>query len=105
MLISSARTWVNARTKLRRAMDSKRAKPEDVEKARAAVGKAAGDLETAVRRFDQSVKKPYNGRSNFNLGDVAGAIAKVAGGIEQAVRAKKDTPLRGVVIDTDGESV
>jgi len=105
MLIASARAWVVARTRLRRAMDSKKARPEDVEAARKVVGKASADLEAAVRRFDQSVKTPHNGRSNLNLGDIAGAVAKVAGGIEQAVRARKGGPVRVEVIDTDGETV
>jgi len=104
-LIAAARTWVGARTKLRHVLDSKRARPEDVEKARTVVGKAANNLESAVRKFDQSVKTPYNGRSRFNLGDLAGAIAKVAGGVEQAVRSRKGVAPRVEVIDTDGETL
>lgn len=105
MLIAANRTWVAARTRLRRVMDSKKARPEDVEAARKALGKASTDLETAVRRFDHSVKTPHSGGKSLNLGDLAGAVAKMAGGIEQAVRARKGAPPRVEVIDTDGETV
>lgn len=104
-LIASARAWVTARAKLRQALDSKRAKPQDIEKAREAVGKTANSLEKAVRAFDQSVKMPYKGRSRISLGDLAGAVAKIAGGVEQAVKVKKSAFSRVEVIDTDGETL
>lgn len=104
-MIAAARSWVGARVRLRNALDSKRAKPSDVEKAREEVGKRAHDLEKAVRAFDRAAKTPYKEQKRISLGDIAGAVAKLAGGVEQAVKIRKGVLDRTQVIDTDGEAL
>ena len=103
-LISSAREWAKARSKYRRAVDSRRSTPRSVEDARQVCIKLAADLETCIRVFDEVVKMPYaRKKRNINWAELAGAVAKIAGGVEQAVKGR--TPLRAEVIDTKGEPV
>lgn len=101
-LIWAARVWVKSRQKYRKAVDSKKATPADVEKAKRECIQASLALETAVTSFDKIAKKPYRKRNPVDWAQVAGVISKFAGGVEDALK-QKNAPIHAKVIDTKGE--
>jgi len=110
-LIDSARKWARSRARLRRLADSKRATPAAIKKAQRENAAAAKKLEGAVRRFDDATKGQIpRGKKKLpiNWGEVAGAVAKIAGGVEQAVKSPGTSsfgPGQVEVIEVDGVPV
>lgn len=112
-LISAARSWAKTRARLRRLADSRKATEGDIKKAHAANQRSAKKLELAVKRFDDATRGmiPRSRTKKVNWAEVAGAVAKIAGGVEQAVKGNHVLPPSAgtvgftEVIEVDGVPV
>lgn len=105
-LIAAARHWVKLRLQLKRLLDSKSAKPEDVKKAQQLGAAASAQLERAVLDFDRIVQMPpKRPKKPIDWVKVFGAISNVAGGIEKAAQSRQADVIEAQVIDTDGHRV
>jgi hypothetical protein len=105
-LIRVGRQWARARAAYRRVVDSKKATKDDVERARKECVKLSNELEQAFALFEKVVGRGRGLKKvPIDWGQILGVVSKVAGGIEQAVKARGNNVIHAEVIDTKGESV
>ena len=109
-VVATARHWAKARAKLRRLLDSKRAKTETVDAAKKAYTKASDDLEVVVARVEtlakagslkKKARRPLDWHKVFGA---AGAVAAAA--IDNAVNAPvRPAGSTGEIIDAEFEVI
>jgi hypothetical protein len=107
-VLVNARKWAIAHATLLKLLDSKSAKPADVDKAKKALAMSAGELFKAVQEFEKFLRKPPQKSSSIDWGSVFGLIAKGAGMLEEVAataRGPKGAPRINRTIDTVGEEV
>lgn len=106
-VVERARRWAKARNTLRKLMDSKSAKPEAVEKAKALYVKASDELEQVARQVEALASKGALRRKPqkpFDWGALANAAAVAAKVVEEVVSAPPRGGVDGV-IDVEWEAV
>jgi hypothetical protein len=101
-ILNAARRWVQARAGLRRALDSKAAPPQAVEKAKAAYNKSAEELERLVTQLERTLQiegtRVPNKRgqsSPFPWRELFGMVAAGAKAVESAL---EPAPLKTTVV-------
>ena len=108
-ILNGARRWVKARGDLRRALDSKKASPQEVETAKAAYNRTAEELELNVLRLERvmnlsgivvSMKKRKQ-TAPFPWQQFLGAVATGAKALEAAVNQNSEKTVTARVIDVD----
>lgn len=107
-VLAGARKWAIAHGTLLKLLDSKSAKPADVDKAKKALALSAGELFKAVQEFEKFLRKPPQ-KSSFDWGAVFGLIAKGAGMLEEVAATargpKGATRVNRTIVDTIGEEI
>lgn len=107
-VLVSARKWAIAHATLLKLLDSKSAKPVDVDKAKKALVMSAGELFKAVQEFEKFLRKPPQRSSSIDWGSVFGMIAKGAGMLEEVAataKGKGATRVNRTIVDTVGEEI
>jgi hypothetical protein len=105
-LIAEVRHWAECRARVRHVTDSKKARPEDLKQAQRLLALSSARLERAVRDFNRVVQTPARRqRKPIDWVKTLGVIANVAGGLEKAVQAGRNTPIDAEVIDVEGHTV
>ncbi len=106
--LNGARRWVQSRIALRRALDSKAAPPQKVEKAKAEYNKSAEELEALIIRLERylqntgrKVPLKRNAATPFPWRELFGMVAAGAKAVETALDGTptKMPPGKTVVID------
>ena len=110
-LLKGVRRWAYARVTLRRLLDSKKATPEQVEKAQSDYRKLSDALEAAVVVFERALKAtggkivPKKQSTPLPWGSILGAISEGAKALETALghvpatKTSSDNFVRAEVID------
>lgn len=108
-VLDAARRWVQARSALRRVLDSKSASAEQVARAKADHNKTAEALEAQVTRLNRFIavrgrKIPVKQGANFPWKEIFGAIVVGAKAIGTALDETPPSPtIKATVIDMKDE--
>jgi hypothetical protein len=89
-ILHAARRWAYARAALRRLLDSKTAKPDQVQRAKTEYIRASDQLERCVGKMERAlqqagVKGPPRRRQGVSLQQMLGLVANMAGAAEAAI--------------------
>lgn len=108
-VVDRARHWVRARSALRRVLDSKSAKPEAVEKAKAHYVKASDELEKVVARVEKLAKAGAlrkTAKKPIDWAKFADALAGGAKAVDHAVNTVRAvTGKPSSIIDAEFEVI